>query len=103
MSEPVDRSLAQSQTDVLTASPEAVLGAQLFRETRFSEYYAEHSYGNVNVALSSGESVMNEISASTGRALPDVHQGSGIDCRQCHLGDDFRDDDCALSILVLIK
>lgn len=74
---------------ILTATPEAILGARLFRETRFAQYFAEHSGGNPNAVLENGDPVMNEVVTTSGRSLPALYSGSGINCRQCHLGDDY--------------
>jgi cytochrome c peroxidase len=71
------------------ANPEVVLGDRLFFETRFSRFFFEHSHGNVNASLTSGDPVVNQVPVSAGESLPGVFRGQSINCRQCHLGDDF--------------
>jgi cytochrome c peroxidase len=73
----------------LADSPEAVLGARLFREARFSQYFFDRAKGRINAPLPSGDPVMNQVPTTTDYELPAVHPGEGINCRQCHLGDDY--------------
>jgi hypothetical protein len=81
---------ASSDVQLLSfANPEVVLGDRLFFETRFSQFFFVHSQGNANASLTSGDPLVNQVPVSAGESLPGVFRGQSINCRQCHLGDDF--------------
>jgi len=64
------------------------LGDRLFREPRFAQYYAQRMAGNVNTPISVGDPVVAEVRTATG-ALSGPFRGLAMNCRHCHLGDDF--------------
>src|SRR5437868_14209008 len=69
--------------------PEVKLGDRLFFETRFSQYFFAHCDGDVNAVLGQGDPVVEQVNAVDRVALPGRVRGQAINCRQCHLGDDF--------------
>jgi len=72
--------------------PEVKLGDRLFFETRFSQYFFAHCHGEVNTSLEQGDPVVQQVNAVDRSALPGKVRGQSINCRQCHLGDDFVKD-----------
>ena len=70
-------------------TPEVVLGDRLFFETRFSQYFFSNYKGDVNASLDSGDPILNEVSVLGILTLPNPFRGQSINCRNCHLGDDF--------------
>ncbi|HYB44433.1 MAG TPA: hypothetical protein VEL75_21840 [Candidatus Methylomirabilis sp.] len=83
--------LAQSAAaaDVDTDPPEVQLGERLFLETRFAQFFFANSGGDVNQPLAAGDPVMNQIQ-TTGAPLPGPFAGQSMNCRQCHLVDEFK-------------
>ncbi|MBL7648875.1 MAG: hypothetical protein JNK74_22085 [Candidatus Hydrogenedentes bacterium] len=67
--------------------PEIRIGEALFMETRFAEYFAEHMTG-INEPLVHGDPVM-DATATTNGALPGPFRGKSMNCRACHLVDEF--------------
>jgi len=85
------RSQSENETvfPLASSSPAArALGDRLFREPRFAQYYAQRVAGNVNTAISVGDPVVADIRTATG-ALTGPFRGLAMNCRHCHLGDDF--------------
>jgi hypothetical protein len=74
---------------VSPTDPEVILGDRLFFETRFAQFYYEHSAQNVNAALAHGDRVTDHLQAATRPPISGVFRGMSINCRQCHLGDDL--------------
>ncbi len=70
-------------------SPEVVLGDRLFFETRFSQFFFANFNGAVNAKLEAGDRLMDEVQVRNGPSLPGPFKGQSMNCRQCHLGDDF--------------
>ncbi len=66
------------------------VGERLFLETRFSQFFAAHSGGDVNRPLTMGDPVM-DASATTGTPLPGPFAGQAMNCRACHLVDEQKD------------
>ena len=60
------------------------IGERLFLETRFSQFFAEHSRSNVNAVLTNGDPVV-ATTVTTGRPWAGPFAGHGISCRACHL------------------
>jgi hypothetical protein len=71
------------------ASPAVRLGDRLFFESRFAQFFFERCHGNVNATLAAGDPVVDEMPFSTERSLTSPFRGQSMNCRQCHLGDDF--------------
>jgi len=71
-------------------APEVTVGGRLFVDTRFSQYFFAHSNGDVNVALEEGDPVM-ETSPTTGKPLRGAFAGQSMNCRSCHLVNEFRE------------
>lgn len=67
--------------------PEIRIGEALFMETRFAEYFAEHATG-INEPLVHGDPVM-DATATTNGALTGPFRGKSMNCRACHLVDEF--------------
>jgi cytochrome c peroxidase len=65
---------------------EITLGERLFLETRFAQYFARASRGDVNATLASGDPVV-DVSATTGVPLAGPFAGQSINCVACHLVD----------------
>jgi hypothetical protein len=82
-------SQGSATTPLSFENAEVRVGDRLFYETRFSEYFYEKNSGELNRPLRNGDPVMNEVSEATGGALPGPFRGQAMNCRQCHLGDDF--------------
>ncbi len=70
--------------------PEVALGGRLFLETRFAQYFFAHSKGKINAPLAQGDPVM-EKSATTGDPLAGPFSGQSMNCRACHLVNEFRE------------
>ena len=88
-SDPVTASArSAAPTDVDTDPPEVQLGERLFLETRFAQFFFANSGGDVNQPLAAGDPVMNEIQ-TTRAPLPGPFAGQSMNCRQCHLVDEF--------------
>lgn len=80
------------EPDGLKLSPayaEVAVGDRLFFETRFAQYFFEHSHGNVNEPLERGDRLVDNVPAVDRPPLPGPFRGQSISCRQCHFGDDF--------------
>ncbi len=73
--------------------PEVKLGDRLFFETRFSQYFFAHCHGDVNTPLGQGDLGVEQVNAVDRTALPSRLGTKSINCRQCHLGDDFTKDE----------
>src|ERR1700757_5249756 len=72
-----------------TDPPEVQLGERLFLETRFAEFFFEHSNSDVNAKLPAGDSVMEQLQ-TTGKPLPGPFRGQSMNCRNCHLVDELK-------------
>ncbi len=71
-------------------TPETLLGERLFLETRFAQYFAAHSNGEVNRALTQGDPVVARVSnPRAGVFYPSPFAGKSINCRSCHFVDEF--------------
>ncbi len=71
-------------------TPETLLGERLFLETRFAQYFAAHSNGDVNRALPQGDPLVAQVrNPRAGVAYPSPFTGKSINCRSCHLVDEF--------------
>ena len=93
--------LAQSQppTSVRTAkrkvrrrndTPETLLGERLFLETRFAQYFAAHSNGDVNRPLAQGDPVVAHVwNPRAAVSYPSPFAGTSRNCRSCHLINEF--------------
>ncbi len=66
--------------------PDQLLGERLFKDTRFGQFFAISSGGDVNGSLDVGEPVVaTEITTDPSQPLPDPMAGEAINCLQCHL------------------
>ena len=70
---------------------EVQLGDRLFFETRFSQFFFAHCNGDVNTRLAQGDPVLTAVTSHVGK-LDGPFRGESINCRQCHFGDDFLED-----------
>jgi len=71
-------------------TPETLLGERFFLETRFAQYFAAHSNGEVNRPLAQGDPVVAQVRnprAAVAYASP--FAGKSINCRSCHFVDEF--------------
>lgn len=68
--------------------PEITIGERLFLETRFAQFFAARSNGNVNQALAQGDPVLDRVQ-TTGGTLPGPFAGQSMNCRSCHFVDEF--------------
>ena len=66
----------------------ATMGERLFLETRFAEFFFTNCAGNVNTNLAAGDPVMN-LTQTTGGPVPGPFAGQSMNCRACHLVDEF--------------
>jgi hypothetical protein len=71
-------------------TPESVLGERLFLETRFAQYFAAHSNGEVNRPLPQGDPVVAQVrNPRAGVPYPSPFAGKSMNCRSCHFVDEF--------------
>ena len=71
-------------------TPESSLGERLFLETRFAQYFAAHSNGDMNRVLVQGDpAVAHFRNPRAGVAYPSPFAGKSINCRSCHFVDEF--------------
>lgn len=68
--------------------PEIVNGERLFLETRFAQFFAEHSNGNANFQLAQGDPVLDQTETVDG-TMPGPFAGQSMNCRACHFVDAF--------------
>jgi cytochrome c peroxidase len=66
------------------------VGERLFLETRFAQSFHARSGGEVNATLPAGDPVM-DLSRTTGSPLPGPFAGFAMNCRACHLVNEFRE------------
>lgn len=76
------------------SAAEVLLGDRLFFDSRFSQYFFANSNGDVNAKLAEGDPVMAPMPALAGttllgQPLEGRFRGQSMNCRNCHLGDDF--------------
>ncbi len=67
---------------------EVTIGERLFLETRFAQYFATHSNGNVNAPLEKGDPTVQQVETQTG-TQPGPFAGQSMNCRSCHFVDEF--------------
>lgn len=65
---------------------EIALGERLFKETRFAQFFAANTRGDVNAPLAQGDPAV-AVSATLGFSLPGPVAGQSMNCAQCHLVD----------------
>lgn len=70
--------------------PEVAIGERLFLETRFAQYFAAHSGGDVNRPLATGDPAV-DATLTIGAPLPGPFAGQSMNCRSCHLVDEHHD------------
>ncbi len=71
-------------------TPETLLGERLFLETRFAQYFAAHSNGEVNRPLAQGDPVVAQVrNPPAGVPYTSPFAGKSINCRSCHFVDEF--------------
>ena len=71
-------------------TPETLLGERLFLETRFAQYFAAHSNGEVNRPLAQGDPVVAQVrNPRAAVPYPSPFAGKSINCRSCHFVDEF--------------
>src|SRR6185295_18702695 len=71
-------------------APEVMLGDRLFFETRFSQFFFQNCNGDINAPLSRGDPTLAEVPVMEGKGFIGPFRAQGMNCRQCHLGDDFQ-------------
>ncbi len=71
------------------SSPEVRVGDRLFFDSRFAQFFFEHSHGDVNAKLTTGDPVIDQMPFTAAQSLTSPFRGQSMSCRQCHLGDDF--------------
>jgi hypothetical protein len=70
--------------------PEITIGERLFLETRFAQFFAVNSNGDVNQPLAQGDPVLDQVQTTNG-PLPGPFAGQSMNCRSCHFVDEFAD------------
>lgn len=70
--------------------PEIALGERLFLETRFAQFFAQQSGGEVNQGLVMGDPVVEETE-TLATPFPGPFAGQAINCAACHLVDQHVD------------
>jgi cytochrome c peroxidase len=71
-------------------TPETLLGERLFLETRFAQYFAAHSIGDVNRPLAQGDPVVAHVwNPRAAVSYPSPFGGKSRNCRSCHLINEF--------------
>jgi hypothetical protein len=71
-------------------TPETLLGERLFLETRFAQYFAAHSNGDVNRPLAQGDTLVAQVrNPRAAVPYPSPFAGKSINCRSCHFVDEF--------------
>jgi hypothetical protein len=71
-------------------TPETMLGERLFLETRFAQFFAAHSNGDLNRPLAQGDPTIAKVqNPRAGVAYPSPFAGKSMNCRSCHLVDEF--------------
>jgi cytochrome c peroxidase len=70
-------------------SPAVRLGDRLFFETRFAQFFFARCHGDVNATLAEGDPIIDQMPFRPERSLTSPFRGKSMNCRQCHLGDDF--------------
>ena len=71
--------------------PEQTVGERLFLETRFSQFFATHHDGNVNLPLAAGQgdpTVAYVQTTNPAEKILGPFAGMSINCRSCHFVDD---------------
>jgi cytochrome c peroxidase len=71
------------------AAPPVRLGERLFFDPRFAQFFFARYNGNVNATLPAGDPVLDQMPFTAARSLTSPFRGQSMNCRQCHLGDDF--------------
>lgn len=66
------------------------LGERMFKDPRFSQYYASKSAGNVNYKLKTGAQELNKIQTLAGKS-ESPFKGSAMSCGACHMVDQVLD------------
>ncbi|MBL9170174.1 MAG: hypothetical protein JNN07_20740 [Verrucomicrobiales bacterium] len=69
---------------------EVTLGRRLFLETRFAQFFAAHCGSELNAPLANGGDPALARTLTVNGALPGPFLGQSMNCRACHLGDEFR-------------
>ena len=82
-------SSGSASSEIAPDSAEARLGERLFFESRFAQYFFSHSADDFNASLPEGDPLVNEMEVAGGQPLPGPFRGQAMNCRQCHLGDDY--------------
>ncbi len=71
-------------------TPETLLGERLFLESRFAQYFAVHSNGEVNRPLVQGDTLVAQVRNPRAPVpYPSPFAGTSINCRSCHFVDEF--------------
>ena len=84
-------SKAPASVPLSFVDPEVKLGERLFFETRLSKFFFEKCRDDANCSVEIGDPVVDEVTLSRGTSLDGPFRGRAINCRQCHLGDEFID------------
>ncbi len=68
--------------------PDVAIGERLFLETRFAQFFYARCDGDVNATLPAGDPAV-ATAATTGTPLPGPFAGHAMNCRVCHLVNEF--------------
>lgn len=70
---------------------EVELGERLFKEWRFSQFFAQKSSGRVNFLLQKGDPILQEIKHFSGFKTASPFRQQSISCASCHIVDQMVD------------
>jgi len=70
-------------TDTVKPAEQA-LGERLFRDPRFSQWFASHA-GNLNAPPTAADPTVDVVANAAGPALPSALAGTAVACSACHL------------------
>ncbi len=66
-------------------APQSALGERLFRDFRFSKFFVEHSGGDSNKVLVSGDPRLDSVTSSRRGTLANPFAGQAMSCVACHM------------------
>lgn len=72
-----------------TLPAEQLFGERLFLETRFAQFFASHFDGDVNHPLAEGDPTVARTEVLNGTSYDGPFVGKSINCRSCHLVEEF--------------
>lgn len=84
--------VATRAADVKPPAAEVAAGERFFLETRFAQFFAVNSGGDVNATLAKGDPVLARVTQTT-REAPAVKgpfAGQSMNCAACHLNEELK-------------